>query len=251
MHNIKSPNVAWLLHDLPQQLRCGHYFFRGVRDSSYALIPSIARQKWYCEIRSADRIDSERSILNEFRNRSLGISGKNYENSWECLALAQHHRLPTRLLDWSTSLLVALYFACERDIKSDGQLSEYTSDECAVYLAHSKETIPRTELCFDPLECNKVGFVAIPQVTQRLVVQRGIFSIDEDPLTSFDEAFENTENAHITKVLISGEIRSELHDTLYRFGVRRASIYPDLDGLSDEVRHMQEFGCSQLAPSIR
>lgn len=247
MNEIKSPTAEWLLTSLPQQLQCGHFFFRGVRDASYSLIPSVGRQSWYQSLNTAKRIDRERSILDEFRNRSLGISGNHYVNDWDCLALAQHHRLPTRLLDWSTSLLVALFFACERELKHDGTLADYRSDSCAVYVAHAKETISRTSLCEDPIECDRVGFVATPQVTPRLVTQRGVFSIQPDPSIPFDKAFENSaEELFVTKVIISSAVRLKLFDNLYRLGIRQACIYPDLDGLSSELCQMQELGCAQL-----
>lgn len=251
MNEIRTPNVEWLLSGLPQQLECGHYFFRGVRDASYSLLPAVGRQSWYQSLNKDERIARERSILDEFKNRSLGISGNHHENDWNCLALAQHHRLPTRLLDWSTSLLVALYFACERELKHDGTLAYYRSDACAVYLAHAKETISRTAICDDPIECDRVGFIATPQVTPRLVTQRGVFSIQPDPSIPFDKAFEDpSQNFKVTKVVIPSNVREKLFITLYRLGVRPASIYPDLDGLSAELCQMQELGCAQLEKII-
>lgn len=241
-----APSVEWLICQLPEQLKCGHYFFRGVKDSNYELIPSISRQQWYTNLNSQDRIDRERSMLFEFRNRSTGITGNVAYNNWECLALAQHHRLPTRLLDWSSSLLVALYFACERETNHAGEFFPYSSQSCAVYLAHSQELVAQEKLCFDPFTCDKTGFVATPQVTPRLVGQRGYFSIQQDPMISFDKGFEAISTSHwVSKIEINSAIRERLFDVLYRLGVRSAAIYPDLDGLASEIRQMQKFGCPQ------
>ena len=93
--------------------------YRGQTDATWELKPSIARMKTSGE-RIAKYIDdrsSERRMLTVFRDYSESVLpqwvwvGRKREVEWKTLIVAQHHRLPTRLMDWSTNPLVALYFA--------------------------------------------------------------------------------------------------------------------------------------------
>src|SRR5688572_33104522 len=72
--------------------------YRGVKSTSYKLIPKIGRYK---TLHSRDRVNEERAILRLFREQAFPYLTFIPENDWEWLAIAQHHGLPTRLLDWT------------------------------------------------------------------------------------------------------------------------------------------------------
>jgi hypothetical protein len=100
-----------------EQYEGPRWIFRGVPDKTFDLIPKIARPGTR-KSRQDGRylpyeIDEEDKMFKEFERIARPYFTHEPKNDLECLAIAQHHGLPTRLLDWTESLLVAAYFALE------------------------------------------------------------------------------------------------------------------------------------------
>ena len=91
-------------------------WFRGQSDYSYKLVPSLFRGNY-----------DEAAMYEEFIRRYPDHS-KSHNNVFEWLTLMQHYGLPTRLLDWTINLLVALYFCCNKDEKLDGAIYTFQPD---------------------------------------------------------------------------------------------------------------------------
>jgi hypothetical protein len=219
---------------------CGHVVYRGVKDQvKHKLIPSVGRIADYLESSLEDLVSHEKEILNLFRHRSYGELTKIPMNDWVWLALAQHHGLPTRLLDWTYSPLVAAFFATEPDLDFDQSLKSLPDSGGAIYALHDCDYIDGYDTHHKPFDMLGHSLVYAPVVTNRIAGQGGLFTVHQDPRTEFQIGFESeTEDGPrwIKKLVFNKKVATEIQKTLYFLGVRKGGIYPDLDGFSGDIK---------------
>lgn len=192
--------------------------YRGVGDSQHMLIPKIGR----ITPKRNDCRKEERRIFEAFRREAVLYCQVRPADDFEWLVLAQHHGLATRLLDWTKNPLVALYFAVEQ-IDS----SAANNTDCAVYALRDPDRC-RPEEFRSPFSIQKVVRLDAPQLTPRIAAQSGVFTIHPEPKQPYIAP-------RLTKFVIERNLRRDLKDHLYRCGIHCASLFPDLDHLSQHI----------------
>jgi hypothetical protein len=215
--------------DKINEMDCGHWVFRGVVNAKkHRLIPSFGRMSGV----------SEMDLIGEFKVRTLPLLPHQPRNEWETLAIAQHHGLPTRFLDWSLSPLVALYFATLPTLSAKGQLNSAVAD-AAVYAFHACNFVD-TNTYPDPLNISEVSLYSPPYLSPRIPNQSGVFSVQPDPRSSMEDQItkssNNSSEFDLKKFILPKGKISEIQKQLFLLGIRHGSLFPDIDGHAMELK---------------
>jgi len=203
-------------HRAVRTLWKGHYLYRGEDSTEYALRSKIGRARaldpaW-------NTVDRERGMFDEFKRRAIPFVHRQPANDWEWLALAQHHGLPTRLLDWTRNPLVAAHFATQpRSGKADA----------AIYLMDAHE-LGEPDQTAHPLFFEQNVVYKPPHSSVRFVAQQGVFTYHAQP----EEIFAPKS---LQKWTLAGTCLIELHLTMRVYGVSPATLFPDLPGLCTDM----------------
>jgi hypothetical protein len=236
-------------------------WFRGIGNASHRLIPSLYRHPTKTDVK--DLIELEFDILNRFRHRSIPFQQRPLTTDWEHLFFMQHYGVPTRLLDWSENLLVALYFAIlSAEENRDPDTGAFTSD-AAVWILNPQMwnehvlgpawrnrilAIPDQPLdSYKPtadlksLQTKPIAMAGLHN-SSRIVAQRGAFTIfgsDKKPMEEIFEAAGFPDNSLVKVVLPLASI-AEFQKSIFNMGYSDSMIYPDLLGLAMEIK--RQFG---------
>jgi type I restriction enzyme M protein len=227
-------------------------WYRGHSDANYRLVPTIGRSFSYNGKKLTFSTDQEHLLLHRFRRRIYPHTGR-ILNAWEALLLARHHALPTRILDWSRSPFVALFFAASQRQNDDGDIwamVRFDDGEHDLDVLHLSTEVPAKDPLtildpppdLDPGAVSDAVKILHPFYNSaRIVSQDGVFTLHSDPLRPLDE-FANQpfddkrlDFEHLIRIPIPATAKRKLIIQLDTFAINRRTIFPDLDGIAQHL----------------
>jgi hypothetical protein len=221
------------------------FAFRGLSRADHSLSSSLVR----LSSGASDTARLEMALLRNFR-KYAHAEGAHADSVWDWLALAQHRGLPTRLLDWTYSPLVALHFATEdpEDYGTDGGvwcvnfveankrlprrlkgiLEEEGSETLTVEMLGRFGTLRDFDrLARDPF----LVFMEPPAIDRRILNQFALFSLMSSPVARMDDWLRQHPEL-CRMVVVPSSLKWEIRDKLDQANINERILFPDLDGLS-------------------
>lgn len=211
----------------------GRYIYRGQSVESWHLLPSLARifdnLQYDHPFSDWSYLQIEDNLIKEFIRRSMPYLVQKPTSFLEWLSVAQHYRLPTRLLDWSENPLVGLFFA----------VAEHFEDEGAVWAM--KPTVWQS-LDIDIFRIEEEFITFFPNaIDHRIISQKGCFTIQtlkSDPYTLIpvENLTEKLYFDELIKIVIPASNKEFIMRELSVIGIGSDFLFPGLSGLCDQIK---------------
>jgi hypothetical protein len=229
--------------------------YRGSKDAEAPLLTSLDRLGGIEPAHT--KADLEEHLLRNYIRYSRPHLGNEPVDDWEHLISAQHHGVPTRLLDWTYSPLVAAFFAT-RPRQHGGEERARAVWRLDWQAVHRKFDFPALSFLIKDLgallspdghaspwqlfvrKADAPPFACLvepPSFDTRIVAQAAVFTLCSDKWDAFDAFLESHGlKQTLTKYLIEPANVARFRDQLDLVGVDERRLFPDLDGVAAAIR---------------
>ena len=215
-------------------------WFRGQERADWDLKPTISRV--------VKGIIAEPPLITRFKQNAFALLSDRPESEWEWLFVMRHHGVPTRLLDWSESPLVGLYFAVDGEPKYDGaiwnllpielnKIANIVPQHPAEIPGFGDDPILNNYLpsnLANELKSSLLPAAAIaPRNTRRMQAQHGVFTITHREQHGLDQIGKQD---HIWRLLIPARVKPRMRAELAALNINRLSLFPELDHVAAHAK---------------
>lgn len=220
----------------------GPIWYRGQSNSVWKLEPRLMRDK--LEI-------SESHLINRFKQNATYLLNQAPQGEFDWLFLMQHHSVPTRLLDWSESPLVALFFAVSESPDCDAALwllqpcilngisnfkPEFEFEVPSFDDLHLKNYLPSTISGERSSSLYPIAAIA-PRNSSRMQAQQGVFTISHrENIYIEDVGHSGSPRDHIWRYIVPASSKIDIEEELKLLGISRFQIFPELESLATQLR---------------
>lgn len=224
----------------------GELWYRGHKDATWLLKPAVYR--------NARLYSKENALLDQFRQEAAPQASSLPLDQWGWIVFAQHHSLPTRLLDWTQDPLVGLFFACLDGKESQADEAKpvdgmfYTLNPKQLNASSDNDGIGLPKLLDDRTKGleeylpgregnNRLGPRAViaPRHFDRIRFQTGTFTVSQ--CGQNPEALDKNSQSQncIGKFVVEGDSKKDILKELEVLGVNEATVYRDLDRIAKQI----------------
>jgi len=216
-------------------------WYRGQPNSENYLLPSLLLYE--------NGIDKEKFLYDGFRKFTERLFQK-HSSDWETLFEMQHYGIPTRLLDWSETFSIALFFAAYYNNKN------FPNSDAAVYLLNpvrlnaplcinvlripdDQEHLEYSETYIEHRKPMHQSPIAIEPnfINGRMLAQRGMFTVHHNTIEPIEDRFPEA----IKKIILKKQLVKTALDFLELSNVNEYTVYPDIAGISGFLKDSAEL----------
>jgi len=209
-------------------------WYRGHSQESWELTPSLLRvDNWE---------EKEKELFFEFNQTASRLFDKR-NSGWETLFDMQHYWIPTRLLDWTTVMGVAIAFILHSDYEGTENSCLYVLDPRSLNRLNGRNDVINLpeDKKFDyksiywehnPFQVEKPLAIRPPQQSDRLLAQKGVFTVHG----TLDAGFEHCATNCYRKFILPNEAKEEARDFLKWANLDEYTIYPDIVGMAQHIK---------------
>lgn len=227
MHSpIPIESISDFIGHIEHHCQKDNILFRG-QPGRHDLLPAVGRKDFRPR---HSRETSERQMLADFKAVAIPFLTARPESELEWLALAQHHGMSTRLLDWTTNPLAALWFAI-RSAAPDREPADVW-----YFLPEPGDTAgPEAEQ--SPLDVSRCQVYRPAHISSRIVRQSGWFTLHAANADGYFRPLNEDDYfaSRLTRLRVPYTAFSQIRYSLDRYGAHEATFMPDLPGAATYV----------------
>lgn len=213
-------------------------WYRGHSKHDWKLVPGFHRLQ---------KPASENDLINKFRQNANLLVEQSPKSGFDWLFVMQHYGVPTRLLDWTESPLVGLYFAVTEHTRADGTLWVLKPTELnmqttakpdeAKYIPSFEDDALKNYETLAVEKGNLTGILPIAVIAtrnnSRIQAQLGAFTISHSTKTPIEEI---GNKKHVAKYTIPATAKSKIHEDLKLLGFTKFQVFPELASIGENIR---------------